>query len=78
MTDQLYSQLKKKYKEVYTLKPNDLHSQKGTQFFKWIAPFFKEDPFTLIIPVSIILTLIAYYLLQPLITHIVSVLQYGF
>lgn len=78
MTDPLYSQLKRKYKEVYTLKPNDLHSNRGTHVFKRLAPLLKEDPFTFIIPVSIVLTLIAYFLLRPLITRVVSILQYGF
>ncbi|OGK31539.1 hypothetical protein A3B02_00755 [Candidatus Roizmanbacteria bacterium RIFCSPLOWO2_01_FULL_42_14] len=78
MTDQIYSHLRKRYNEVFSLEPNDLHVAVLTNYFKRLSPYLKYQPFRAIIPVSCLITLLMLIFEQVTVVKLVSVLQYGF
>ncbi len=78
MKDKNYLFLKKKVDETFVLPSNNLHSKTLNNFFKYITSFFKIFPFKVIIPISIIISVLLYFLFGYLIIKFVSLLQYGF
>lgn len=65
----------KKLKEVYFIPPNDLGYACLTKIYKKVAACLKIAPFVYIIPLSILLGLVLYFVFGYLIVKIVSILQ---
>jgi hypothetical protein len=78
MSDKIYRQLRKHYNEVYSIEPNELHSEKLTSFYKTIGRYLKVFPFRVFVPFSAIAALALYIVFGILIIRLVSILQYGF
>ena len=69
---------KKKLDEVFFLEPNQIGPNLLNTLFKDFSANFKKMPFLIIIPFSLLLSLISYFLFNSLIIKLVSLLQYGF
>lgn len=78
MSDKVYSHLKKKFDEIYTVPPNELKYPMLTHLFKLITGPLKFFPFRLLMPVAILITVILYLVLGVLSVNLASILQYGF
>ena len=70
--------LKKKLKEVYMVDPTELGSPFLTKFYRFGAVYFKNKPFLIILPVSLLIGVALYLIFGPLVVKLVSLLQYGF
>ncbi|OGK15625.1 hypothetical protein A3H80_02020 [Candidatus Roizmanbacteria bacterium RIFCSPLOWO2_02_FULL_37_19] len=78
MKDKVYSHLKERYDEVYSLSPNNLGFTHLTQIFKTISGQLKFFPFKIFIPLSLFITVILYLVFGIFIVRLVSLLQHGF
>lgn len=78
MKDKVYSHLKKRYDDVYSIAPNDLGFPWLTKFYKTLTAQLKLFPFKIFIPLALMLTVIIYLVFGILIVRLVSLLQYGF
>jgi len=70
--------LKRKLNEVFILEPNDLGSDFLTNLYHKITSHFKTMPFIYILPLSILLAVVSYFILNYLLIKFVTLLQYGF
>jgi hypothetical protein len=70
--------LKNKLEEVYFLEPNNLGNAYLTSAYKMTTSFLKQMPFIIVIPMSIIFTIMLYVLVGPLVVKLTTLLQYGF
>lgn len=78
MTDKVYSHLKRRYNETFSLEPNTLHSERLTRLFKAVSVFLKVFPFRIVVPIAILAAIVLYVILGPYLIRLVSLLQYGF
>lgn len=78
MNDTLYLLLKKRLNEVYSIEPNDLRHPMLTNMYKRLTHRLKTYPFIVIIPASLLLSLLVYGVIGLLIVRVVSILQFGF
>ena len=78
MNDKVYTHLKNRYNEVYSLKPNTLHVERLDILFKSTTKRLKTFPFKVFIPVALIVAFALYVVLGGLIINLASILQYGF
>ena len=78
MNDEVYSRLKKRYNEVYSLEPNTLHIGPLTGVYKMLGRWLKIFPFKVIVPVSFVLAVVMFIMFGFLAIKLVSLLQYGF
>jgi len=76
MKDRVFQKLEKKLTEVTALPPQSIGI--FTPFYKTFVPFLKSAPWRILIPLSFILSFLAYFFLGSLIVFIVSYLQHGF
>ncbi len=76
--DKVYSQLKKHFDEVYSIKPSDLRFPWLTKIYKYFSGYVKFLPFRVFVPLSAVIAFIAYIIFGLLIIRLVSILQYGF
>ena len=70
--------LKKKLNEVFSIEPNDLGINFLTFYFKKITSYLKTAPFIFVIPSTIMIALILYFLFGRLLVRLVTILQYGY
>ncbi|PIV09363.1 hypothetical protein COS31_03250 [Candidatus Roizmanbacteria bacterium CG02_land_8_20_14_3_00_36_15] len=70
--------LRKKLNEVYVIGPNDLGSAVLNNLFKKTTGYFKTAPFIIVIPLSLLITILIYLFFGFLLVRLVSLLQYGF
>lgn len=70
--------LKNKLEEVYFLEPNNLGNHYLTGVYKITTSFLKQMPFVIVVPMSIIFTIMLYVLVGPLVVKLTTLLQYGF
>ncbi len=70
--------LKRRLHETYFIEPNDLGIDWLTKIYKTITAPLKTIPIIYIIPLSIILGVAIFLLLNQLIVKLVTILQYGF
>lgn len=78
MKDPIYFTLKKRFNDIYAVDPSDLESPYLTNIYKWLTGPIKTFPFRLIIPLSLILSIVAYVILGLLIVKLATLLQSGF
>ena len=78
MNDPIYSQLKRRFNDIYIVETSDLTNPFLTDAYKLLSAPFKTFPFRVIIPLSLVLSLIAYLILGLLIVRLASLLQSGF
>lgn len=78
MTDKVYSHLKRRYNEVYSVEPNTLHSNVGDIVFKRISGQLKSFPFKILVPLACVFAFLLYVMFDAFIVSLVSLLQYGF
>ena len=70
--------LKKKLAETYSVEPNDLGLNFLTFYFKKLSVYLKTIPFVYIIPLTLIISVVLYFVLGKLLIRLVNILQYGF
>lgn len=70
--------LENKLNEVFLVSPNDLGWKNLTNIYKWLTQYLKQLPFLIIVPLSFLLAIIAYFVLGKLLVRLVTILQYGF
>jgi len=73
-----YSELKNTYRRIYTVSPNDLGNHTLTWLYKLLTRPIKALPFLYFVPLSIIGSLVLYFLLGQFAIKLVNLLQYGF
>lgn len=71
-------QLRKKLGETFIVSPNDLGVKTLTNWYKKITSYLKTAPFLIVVPLSFLIGLFAYILLNHFLVKVVSLLQYGF
>ncbi|PIY69366.1 hypothetical protein COY90_01025 [Candidatus Roizmanbacteria bacterium CG_4_10_14_0_8_um_filter_39_9] len=71
-------ELKRKMNEVYSIAPNDLGHPALTKGYRRINIYFKNMPFLVVIPASIIFAFLLYMASGYIIVRLTSILQYGF
>lgn len=72
----LYQKFINYFDEVTELPPQNMGVL--TPYFKKVAPYFKSDPWRVIIPLSLIFILGLFWLLELTTPQVVSILQSGF
>lgn len=70
--------MKQKLNEVFSVEPNDLGIDFLTIYFKKLTFYLKTAPFIFVIPSTIIIALILYFLFGRLLVGLVTILQYGY
>ena len=70
--------LKKHFKEITIVEPNDLGNPLLTMIYRKINVFFKTAPFLFVVPIAILAAIGLVYLFGLLAVRLVSILQYGF
>ena len=70
--------LKRKLNEVFILEPTDLGNNLLTNLYHQVTSRFKTMPFIYILPLSILLAVVSYFILNYLLVKLVNLLQYGF
>ena len=78
MTDKIYLNLKKYYKDVYSIPPNTLGNPILTKLYKICTYQLKNFPFKLVVPISVLITILSFGLFGILIIRVVTILQFGF
>lgn len=73
-----WDKIRQKQSEIYTLEPNSFRYETITQWYKKTTAPFKTMPFLYILPLSGLIAIASYLLLEHLLVNIVSLLQYGF
>ncbi len=73
-----FYELKHKLDEVYSMEPNNLGNSQMNSVYKTGVSFLKEMPFIYIVPTSILLSVLLYFVFGSLTIKLVSILQYGF
>jgi len=75
----VYSKEFKKYlDEVFFIKPNDLGKDFLNVWFKKTTVYLKKMPFLIILPLTVIIALLFFFLFRRYLIDWVSFLQYGF
>lgn len=72
----LYQNFINKWQEVTEIPPQKVGVL--TPYFKKVAPYFKSDPWKIIIPLSLLFILGVFWLVELTTPQVVSVLQTGF
>ena len=70
--------LRKKYKEVFYLKPNDLKFKPLDELFHSFVPFLKTMPWFVLFPMAFLFSLGIVFFLGARAVWLVSLFQYGF
>lgn len=70
--------VKQKLDEVFIVEPNNLGLVTLTNIYKKLTKSLKIVPFVYLIPLSLLIVLLVYYLLGIYLVRLVSLLQYGF
>lgn len=78
MNDAIYTDLKKRYNEIYSLKPQSFRSSYMQGLFNFIARHLKTFPFKVFIPVSMGFAMVLLFIFGVFIVRLVTILQYGF
>lgn len=68
----------RKFQQIYSLPPNDLHNEVLTSWYKFLTAPLKRMPFAFIVPLSIGIAVMMYLVVGQLLIHLVSLLQNGF
>ena len=78
MNDKVFSHLKKRYNEIYSIEPNTLHSGILDVVYKFSGKLMKTFPFKLFVPIALLTAFILYVVFGSLVTRLASLLQHGF
>lgn len=78
MSDKVYTHLKNRYNEVYSVAPNTLNIRGLDIVFKFVTKQLKVFPFKILFPVALLVAFGIYLVLGGLIIQLISLLQYGF
>ncbi len=70
--------LEKEFKEIFSLKPNDLGNKYLTVIYKYVTGPLKKMPFIYVIPTSFLFSILLYIILGHFVIKLVSLLQYAF
>jgi len=70
--------LKQKLNEVFFVEPNDLGAGFLTNYFHRATADLKTMPFIYVIPISLLASIVMYFVLGRFLIKLVTVLQYGF
>lgn len=73
-----FLKLEEKYKEIYSLAPNNLGSELMSKLYKYITKPLKVLPFIYILPISFLIAVAMYLVIGRLTISLASLLQYGF
>lgn len=73
-----FVRLKHRMEEVSIVEPNDFGSASLNRLYRTVNRFFKNAPFIIVIPASIIIAISLYVLFGFLAIKLVSILQNGF
>ncbi|NMB84149.1 hypothetical protein GYA28_02565 [Candidatus Roizmanbacteria bacterium] len=71
-------QLTEKMNEVFLTKPADLGFVFLTHWYKRFTSIIKTAPFIIIVPLSLLFSLLTYLVFGYLLVKLTSILQYGF
>ena len=75
----IYSTIvKQKLDEIFIVEPNNLGLVILTNIYKKLTGSLKIAPFVYLVPLSLLIVLLVYYLFGIYLVRLVSLLQYGF
>lgn len=78
MNDAIYTHLKKRYNEIYSIEPQAFRNTHLQRIFDFYARHLKTFPFRIFIPLSAIISIGTLLVLGVLLARLVTLLQYGF
>lgn len=70
--------IKRRYKEVFFIKPNNLGIEFLDDLFHRVVPYLKTMPWFVLVPLVFFLSLIFVFVFKTKAVGLVSLFQYGF